>query len=960
MSKKDITSADGNAAAKNSNRAGNLRDRKYTAGSNKNREELEQAVLSQNISKAVRYFDSRKELFKYRTFRQVNGNGTQIANKLRGIDNIGAFYNIENRVLSLMQPKIRIYKVVHEELFLDENGVVDQSRTAPLSFPVYKEFKFADNFGQENVGSVQDYLAYESTRPSFRNVGFESFSIEHLGKSKGALDNNLTCQLSISFKSLKDLNAQPPGEPSPEKGGIRYVDLAVYNPSKSDTDAQSLNLKRFQIRVFLGYTAPTKESLAGLNLTKKEIDQIRQLELLNNVYTLRLVSYDLDIQQNGSVMMTCDYRGALETIIGTDQTSVFQPIRTAGRQGNLALVSQTVNAKEDASTLFSYETKINNFARALRRKQNFKAEDNFVNFVKSNPVFAEIFRQAEGVGVREDFTIVGNGTQLVSSFKSDRVRAKMLAIIRKKALAYKKDAYKSFVEQLIVGNESRDGRPPQTRLFCAHVPKEQMAALMGQIDEKEVTDTAESAAENPDAKELAELSGVSYEAAKRALEGGSLAEGSGKDTVKFELCNRLVEDDTARLKEEVAQKVGSDVEAQNASTDKKTGKSEPDPSLVSPFNFLGESYRFYYVYFGDIVELACKNAGFKAMDLKDVDQLGRPDTGQENFPIFSPQTYIGLGKKEEQLAKSTGSEYGLAMTKVLLGPIEYIDAETGEVRDINLAKYPISFNYFRNWFFNQVVNKQKKFMPLGIFIQKLVENLIIPSMGIGLPSSIKPRRTQLYVSSLTLPGKQTNKEPIKTTNTFVPKIEEMLPLHREINVNSAIFKSQYLDKVANDVSIETLVKSSYEYLLIHGTTSKFLRERSGNPTEDLQDGIYHFNIGSDRGLVNTLSFQQELSPALKNLRFAESIDDGPDSLEQLRIPYNTTVELIGTSLFIPGMYFYANPSLSGLGDFEDSTSIAYNLNLGGYHFIHTVSSKITKGEFKTTLKGTQQSQGRPR
>jgi hypothetical protein len=52
--------------------------------------------------------------------------------------------------------------------------------------------------------------------------------------------------------------------------------------------------------------------------------------------------------------------------------------------------------------------------------------------------------------------------------------------------------------------------------------------------------------------------------------------------------------------------------------------------------------------------------------------------------------------------------------------------------------------------------------------------------------------------------------------------------------------------------------------------------------------------------------------------------------------------------------------LSGLGDFEDSTSIAYNLNLGGYHFIHTVSSKITKGEFKTTLKGTQQSQGRPR
>jgi len=112
--------------------------------------------------------------------------------------------------------------------------------------------------------------------------------------------------------------------------------------------------------------------------------------------------------------------------------------------------------------------------------------------------------------------------------------------------------------------------------------------------------------------------------------------------------------------------------------------------------------------------------------------------------------------------------------------------------------------------------------------------------------------------------------------------------------------------------------------------------------------------------VNTLNFEQVLSPTLKNLRIAESMDDGKDSLEQLRMPYNTTVELIGNSLFIPGMYFYANPSLSGLGNFEDSRSIAYQLNLGGYHLIMSVHSMITKGEYKTTLKGEQCSQGRPR
>ena len=95
----------------------------------------------------------------------------------------------------------------------------------------------------------------------------------------------------------------------------------------------------------------------------------------------------------------------------------------------------------------------------------------------------------------------------------------------------------------------------------------------------------------------------------------------------------------------------------------------------------------------------------------------------------------------------------------------------------------------------------------------------------------------------------------------------------------------------------------------------------------------------------------------KELRFLESLDDGKDSLEQLRQPYNTTVELIGTSLFTPGMFFYANPSFAGLGNFEDARSIAYQLNLGGYHYVSSVQSRIRKGQFTTTLMGTQVGQG---
>ena len=76
---------------------------------------LEQHILSQNIDKVQNFYSANQDLFNYMTFRQINGDGSQLVNKLRGIDNVDVFYKIKTSVLSLMQPKIRIYKVNYEE-----------------------------------------------------------------------------------------------------------------------------------------------------------------------------------------------------------------------------------------------------------------------------------------------------------------------------------------------------------------------------------------------------------------------------------------------------------------------------------------------------------------------------------------------------------------------------------------------------------------------------------------------------------------------------------------------------------------------------------------------------------------------------------------------------------------------------------------------------------------------------
>ena len=52
---------------------------------------LEQYILTSNIDKTQRVNNANKNLFSYYTFRQIEGPGTQLVNKLRGVDNVNVF-----------------------------------------------------------------------------------------------------------------------------------------------------------------------------------------------------------------------------------------------------------------------------------------------------------------------------------------------------------------------------------------------------------------------------------------------------------------------------------------------------------------------------------------------------------------------------------------------------------------------------------------------------------------------------------------------------------------------------------------------------------------------------------------------------------------------------------------------------------------------------------------------------
>jgi hypothetical protein len=252
-------------------------------------------------------------------------------------------------------------------------------------------------------------------------------------------------------------------------------------------------------------------------------------------------------------------------------------------------------------------------------------------------------------------------------------------------------------------------------------------------------------------------------------------------------------------------------------------------------------------------------------------------------------------------------------------------------------------------------------MPLGSFITSLINTLVMPALGAGMPKSFKAPKTRSSLVSLTLPGKMSPRGPgeeRKMCGRTLGHFVEAMPMQQVIDLQSAEFEQEYYSLAKQATASETLVKTSFDYLLIYVTTHKNIIERRGDPAEDVKDGIYHFNIGSDMGLLKNMTFKRVNIPHLVELRARESEEQGVDSLDQLKFPYNTNLVLAGTSLFTPGMFYYVNPSLAGLGSVEDAASLAYKMNLGGYHLVQTVTTKISAGKFETSIEGTQTSQGR--
>ena len=882
-----------------------------------NGDNLEQFILTKNLDQIMNWHNSNSDRFVYRTFRQMQGESHEIISKLRGMPDLSVFKRIKTSVLSLMQPKIRIYKVS----YVGEKPIEEGSstmKTVRLPIPCYKEFKFSDNFGIETAASPRDYLAYESTRPSFRNVGLKSFQMESLGANYGPFQKEINAKLEISFKSLKDIQAQPPGEPSPEKGGLRYFDLFAFPGAIiGGTDAtETYNPKHYQIKILIGWTSPSLEQLNGLSLSPSEVSDIRKIENMNMMLSLLLQDYDIKIAKDGSVTVSIKYKSFIDAnLADASSTSVFLDSFNVRDDGSLVPVAQSEAGENSSNMQKVRDMRILLVEAQKSIKDNTEIQAKIYDLIEKDQFFFQCYVEAfssdlNGAGVNRSGApgtrIKRTGKdKIIKTISNKRKSKTLMEVIKQKTIEFKSQVYPSFTRDLIIGftgDGSNTGSG--SRLLKINANPAEIEDALGLFYPEGEEDDATAPAEDGSSE---------TSTAARVIIGDRII---------------TIEDVSAASAGTAAE------EAESLVKETQRERSAPE-SLRTVLDTPDDGHQYYFLFLGDIVELAARNSGLQQLDLP---------AGTKNKPWpYEPNKYNAVDYDS--------LEYSLMNKRMLFGPLEYYNAQR-QIKTMGLAQFPIAFNLFRAWFLKNIVNRKETKMRLYVFVKKLIEDLVVPSLGGAVRESHRVGESTVSFHTLTLAGKQSKSPPVDDVEgRKVYRFKELLPVRTHIDVNGPEFINNYYNKLISFGNSEARLKTSFDYLLFQVSTTTHLVKRTGNPVEDEKDGILHFSIGSDMGMLKDISFRKVTYPyrAEQLHQMAESQDS--DQLEQLVFPYNSDVTLIGIPIYTPGMRYYINPSLLGLGDIRNSNSVAHKLNLGGYNFAENVIMKIDKRGFETKLKG---------
>ena len=306
--------------------------------------------------------------------------------------------------------------------------------------------------------------------------------------------------------------------------------------------------------------------------------------------------------------------------------------------------------------------------------------------------------------------------------------------------------------------------------------------------------------------------------------------------------------------------------------------------------------------------------------------------------------------------------------KLILGSFDYYDFD-GVPQRANIANIPISVHYFVEWYTQNVVKPKRVGYPVVYFIRDLCNQLVGSLFSNLCRRTPLERKIRFNTGNFIASGLRTKVadktyeyiDRFRPLSGFWDEGKNKLDGDLVINVHDYYIqdKNPPLPLVSDSGNIEN-IKDQYNYFLIYAMQSPTVNHPGrGNPLEDAMRGVQHFHVGGRTGITKKISFAKTDIQYLRESRF---VNQGDQGLLQLGAVYKVSIDMVGNTIWYPGMEIYVNPL--GIGGTEfgspvDKDSTANALGFGGYHLVTRVKNSIAAGKFNTTVEAQFHYSGNP-
>jgi hypothetical protein len=333
-------------------------------------------------------------------------------------------------------------------------------------------------------------------------------------------------------------------------------------------------------------------------------------------------------------------------------------------------------------------------------------------------------------------------------------------------------------------------------------------------------------------------------------------------------------------------------------------------------------YKIKFILLGDLMDIAleCLNNIQPAEDV--------PKIAVGNIPISLPQN----------LEESEGSIYVSKMKEIYP----------------NLADIPISLSLLQEFLIENMVRPNLERYPVIQFIKDIVNKLIFPAIGpsvygkmgainsaIKFSTSVFTFNTENGVDAIT--GRPSYKR------NFLPVIDEDRVSNLEkMKKNKTIFTGGKLDE--GQQSAPESVKQKYSNYMFIVCTSKIPNNLKGYEKEDIKNGVFHFRMGTESGIIKKINFEKMNAPFQREMIARREGDSKGTTVKQY---YNTTIDMFGNNIFRPGDYIYVHPNYMFNNNF---VALQDKLGVGGYYLVINVKTDINELSYTTKLKCSFQGQ----